>query len=192
MFFYKSVVPYLGPYPQTYCSAIAHNELALEFSINLQQKGGAKPVIRVAVEPVSSISGTDEDPFNLSPIGEYLSHLKDISVKGYDDRVFNYFYPRHTLDGNECKILQDRNEAIRERSQAAFGFDLKPHGICVKGCTFPGVKCHANGTDLNTVAIESVQEFLGDADSHGALNMIKHYVETTDERSELGFVYSND
>ncbi|CAI7666331.1 unnamed protein product [Penicillium pancosmium] len=192
MFFYRSVVPYLGPYPQIYRSAMTHNELPLELSINFQQLGGSKPVIRVAVEPVTSLSGTEEDPYNMSPIHDYLSHLENINVEGYDDRVFKHFYPKHTLDKAECQKLQDQNEAIRERSQAAFGFDLKPNGISVKGYTFPGVKCHALDTDLCSVAIGSVQEYLGDADRYGTLNMIKDYVKTTDEKVNFGFVYSND
>lgn len=192
IFFYRSVVPCLGPYPQTYRSAMTHNELPLEISINFQQSGDAKPVIRVAMEPVASLSGTAEDPYNMRPIRDYLSHLESIKTEGYDDRVFEHFYPKHTLDRAECQKLQDQNEVIRERSQAAFGFDFKPNGISVKGYTFPGVKCHAAGKELWSVAIGSVQEYLGDGDRHGTLDMIKDYVEMTDERVNFGFVYSND
>ncbi|KAE8168346.1 aromatic prenyltransferase [Aspergillus tamarii] len=192
MFFYTSVVPYLGPYPQTFPSAMTHNELPLELSINFQQLGGKRPVVRVAVEPITTISGTKEDPYNLSPIRGFLTRLEKLSPEGYDDRLFEHFYPKHTLNEIECQQLQVKNEAVRELSQVAFGFDLKPNGISVKGYTFPGVKCHAAGTDLCSVVIGSVQEYLGDADSYNTLDLIKDYIETTDSRANFGFVYSHD
>ncbi|KAE8423801.1 aromatic prenyltransferase [Aspergillus pseudocaelatus] len=192
MFFYTSIVPYLGPYPQTFPSAMTHNKLPLELSINFQQLGGKRPVVRVAVEPITSISGTKEDPYNLSPIRDFLTHLGKLNPEGYDDRLFEHFYPKHTLNETECQHLQAKNEAIRELSQVAFGFDLKPDGISVKGYTFPGVKCHAAGTDLCSVVIGSVQEYLGDADRYNTLGLIKDYIESTDSRANFGFVYSND
>ncbi|KAJ6096115.1 hypothetical protein N7486_006861 [Penicillium sp. IBT 16267x] len=66
---------------------MTHNELHLDLSINFQQLGGASPVVRVAVEPITSISGTKKDPYNLSPIRDFLDGLersipKDMTV-GY-------------------------------------------------------------------------------------------------------------
>ncbi|KAI9045986.1 aromatic prenyltransferase [Aspergillus affinis] len=191
-FFYTSVVPYLGPYPQTFPSAMTHNELPLELSVNFQQLGGAKPVIRVAVEPLTSISGTSEDPYNLSPIREFLARLEELNPAGYDSRLFEHFYPMHTLDERECQLLQARSEAIRELSQVSFGFDFKPDGISIKGYTFPGLKCHAAGTDLCSLVIGSVQEYMGDSDRHDALCLIKEYIDTTEARANFGFVYSQD
>ncbi|KAJ5993274.1 aromatic prenyltransferase [Penicillium sp. IBT 35674x] len=192
IFFYTSIVPFLGPYPQRFPSAMTHNELPLELSINFQQLGGATPVVRVAVEPVTSISGTKEDPYNVSPIREFLDRLEKINPEGYDSRLFEYFYPKHTLSEIECQKLQSKNEAIRELSQVSFGFDLKPDAISVKGYTFPGLKCHATEEDLCSVVIGSVQEYLGDADRYKTLDMIKEYIATTDSRLNFGFVYSHD
>ncbi|KAL4913683.1 tryptophan dimethylallyltransferase-domain-containing protein [Aspergillus aurantiobrunneus] len=160
MFFYTAIVPYLGPYPQRFPSAMTHNELPLELSINFQQLGGARPVIRVAVEPITCISGTKDDPYNLSPILEFLDRLEKLNPEGYDSRLFKHFYPKHILDRSQCQKLQAKQEAIRELSQVAFGFDLKPNGISVKGYTFPTLKCHAAGKDLCSVVLGSVQEGL--------------------------------
>ncbi|KAE8306956.1 aromatic prenyltransferase [Aspergillus transmontanensis] len=182
MFFYTSIVPYLGPYPQNFPSAMTHNELPLELSINFQQLGGAKPVIRVAVEPITSISGTNEDPYSLSPIRDFLTRLEKLNPEGYDSCLFEHFYPKHTLIESECQKLQAKNEAIRELSQVAFGFDLKPGGI----------SCHAAGEDLCSVVIGSVQEYFGDADCCNTLGLIKDYIEMTDAKANFGFVYSND
>ncbi|KAF7526805.1 hypothetical protein PCG10_003874 [Penicillium crustosum] len=192
MLFYTSVVPYLGPYPQKFPSAMTHNELPLELSINFQQSGGARPVIRVAVEPVTSISGTKEDPYNMSPIRDMLSHLEKLNIEGYDPRLFEHFYPKHTLDRSESQKLQQRNESIRELSQVAFGFDLKPDRISVKGYTFPGLKCHLTGEDMCSVVTESIQEYLGDADCYNTVGLMKEYIETTEARANFGFVYSHD
>ena len=139
-FFYTSIVPFLGPYPQKFPSAMTHNELPLELSINFQQLGGTSPVIRVAVEPLTSLSGTKEDPYNLSPIRDFLDRLAELNSKGYDSRLFEHFYPKHTLDRSECQKLQAKNEKTPELSQVAFGFDLKPGDISVKGYTFPVLK----------------------------------------------------
>ncbi|CRL20397.1 Aromatic prenyltransferase, DMATS type [Penicillium camemberti] len=192
MFFYTAVVPYLGPYPQKFPSAMTHNELPLELSVNFQQLGGARPVIRVAVEPVTSISGTKEDPYNMSPIRDILSHLEKLNIEGYDPRLFEHFYPKHTLDKIESQKLQQKNESIRELSQVAFGFDLKPDRISVKGYTFPGLKCHLTGKDMCSVVTESIQEYLGDADRYNTIGLMKDYIETTEARANFGFVYSND
>ncbi|KAB8201327.1 aromatic prenyltransferase [Aspergillus parasiticus] len=173
MFFYTSIVPYLGSYPQNFPS-------------------GAKPVIRVAVEPITSISGTNEDPYNLSPIRDFLTRLEKLNPEGYDSRLFEHFYPKHTLNESECQTLQAKNEAIRELSQVSFGFDLKPGGISVKGYTFPALKCHAAGEDLCSVVIGSVQEYFGDANCYNTLGLIKDYIEMTDAKANFGFVYSND
>lgn len=192
IFFYTCIVPYLGPYPQTFPSAMTHNELPLELSINFQQLGGAKPVIRVAMEPVTSISGTQADPYNLSPIRDFLDRLEKLNLKGYDARLFEYFYPKHTLNSSESERLQARNESIRELSAVSFGFDLKPGTISVKGYTFPFLKSYAAGEDMYSAVIGSVQEYLGDSDTHNTMGLIKEYIETTEARQNFGFVYSND
>ncbi|OQD74811.1 hypothetical protein PENDEC_c009G00316 [Penicillium decumbens] len=192
MFFYTSVVPFLGPWPQTFPSAMTHNELPLELSINFQQTDSARSIVRVAVEPITSISGTKEDPYNLSPIRDFLDRLEVLNPEGYDNRLFEHFYPKHTLSESECQELQAKNESIRELSQAAFGFDLKPDNISIKGYTFPGVKCLATGGDLPSLVIGSIQEYLGDADKHNALGLVKEYIDTTDSKANFGFVYSQD
>ncbi|PLB50336.1 putative tryptophan dimethylallyltransferase [Aspergillus steynii IBT 23096] len=192
IFYHACIVPYLGPYPQTFPSAMTHNELPLELSINFQQRGGASPVIRVAVEPLTSVSGTSQDPYNLSPIRDFLSRLEQLDLEGYDSRVFEHFYPQHTLSERECRDLQARNEAIRELSQVSFGFDLKPDGIAAKGYTFPALKCHAAGTDLCSVVLGSVRAYLGAADRYNTLGLMQEYIETTDARDNFGFVFSHD
>lgn len=191
-FFYEFIVPYLGPYPQKFRSAMTHNELPLELSTNFQQLGNARPVVRVAVEPITSLSGTKEDPYNLSPIRDFLDGLEKLNPPGYDGRLFEHFYPKHTLNPSECQKLQAANEPIRELSQVSFGFDLKPAGLSVKGYTFPASKCHAAEQDLYAVVLGSIEEYMGDADSHNTLGLIKEYIETTDARDNFGFVYSND
>lgn len=192
IFFYTSVLPFLGPYPQTFPSAMTHNELPLEFSINFQQLGEAKPVVRVAVEPVTSVSGTKRDPYNLSPVRDFLARLEQLNPEGYDSRLFEHFYPKHTLGQSEDKELRAMKEPIHELSQVAFGFDLKPNGISVKGYTFPTLKCHATSKDMFSFVIGSVQEYMGGADRHNTLGLIKDYIETTDAKDNFGFVYSHD
>ena len=194
-FFYALIVPYLGPYPQNFRSAMTHNELPLELSINFQQLGNTRPVVRVAVEPITSLSGTKADPYNLSPIREFLDALEKLNPEGYDSRLFEHFYPKHTLSTSECQKLLAENEPIRELSQVSFGFDLKPSGISVKGYTFPALKCHAAEQDLCSAVLDSVREYLGDSDCHNTLPLIRDYIETTettDARANFGFVYSND
>lgn len=192
MFFYTSVVPFLGPYPQKFPSAMTHNELPLELSINFQQTDSSRSIVRVAVEPITSVSGTKQDPYNLSPIRDFLDRLERLNPEGYDNRLFEHFYPKHTLNEKECLDLQAKDESIRELSQVAFGFDLKPDNISVKGYTFPGVKCLATGEEMSNVVIESIQEYLGDEDRHNTLGLIKEYIDTTDSKANFGFVYSHD
>ncbi|KAF4771642.1 hypothetical protein HAV15_004720 [Penicillium sp. str.  len=127
MLFYTSVVPYLGPYPQKFPSAMTHNEL-----------------------------------------------------------------PPGTQHQFSTSKLQQKNESIRELSQVAFGFDLKPDKISVKGYTFPGLKCHLTGKDMCSVVTESIQEYLGDADRYNTIGLMKEYIETTEARANFGFVYSHD
>lgn len=191
-FFRGIVVPWLGPFPQKFPSAVTHSGLPLEFSVNFQQHGKSNPVVRLAVEPLSVLSGTNSDPNNQHAISQYLSFLESLGLEGYDGRLFKSFVPLHTVNDSLHEALNQLNEKTHEHSQVAFGFDLKPLGTSVKGYTFPTLKCKATNRKLFEIILESIKGHAEDGLSHSALGPIGDYVHERNGYDQLGFVFSWD
>ncbi|KAJ5219030.1 Aromatic prenyltransferase DMATS type [Penicillium cinerascens] len=187
-FFSQVLIPSLGPYPFSFRSAITRSGLPLEFSVNYQQRGETGPVVRVGFEPLAAASGTEHDLYNQKPPVDFLNKLQKLGLPGYDDFLFRYFLDAHTLNSRERDQLQGKAiEGSQLTSQAAFGFDLKPEGISVKGYTFPAMKCHLGGEEFGPFVNESVKPLLAQMGPLPALDMATEYLEETKGASQFAF-----
>ncbi|KAJ5192835.1 Aromatic prenyltransferase DMATS type [Penicillium cf. viridicatum] len=187
-FFSQVLVPSLGPFPFSFRSAITRSGLPLEFSVNYQQNGGLAPVVRVGFEPVAAASGTKDDLYNQKPPVDLLDKLQKLGLPGYDDSLFRYFLDAHSLNSQEREKLQEKAiEGSQLTSQAAFGFDLKPEGVSVKGYTFPAMKCHLSGEEFGPFVAESVKPLLDRMGPLPGFDMVTDYLEDTKGASQFAF-----
>ncbi|KAJ5589682.1 Aromatic prenyltransferase DMATS type [Penicillium hetheringtonii] len=188
-FFSQVMIPSLGPYPFSFRSAITRSGLPIEFSVNYQQRGEAAPVVRVGFEPLAATSGSEEDRYNQKPPIDLLDKLQKLPIPGYDDTLFRYFLDAHTLSHEEREQLKEKPaiEGSQLTSQAAFGFDLKPEGISIKGYTFPAMKCHLNGKEFGPFVAESVKPLMERMGPLPAFDMVTDYLEETKGASQFAF-----
>ncbi|KAJ5766296.1 uncharacterized protein N7511_003912 [Penicillium nucicola] len=187
-FYSQILLPLLGPFSQSYRSAITRSGLPVEFSVNYQQRGNTKPVVRIGFEPVAQASGTPDDLYNQIPITVMISRLKQLNIPGFDDELFQHFLLTHTVDADEKVILSgNKMEGSSLTSQAAFGFDLKPDNISIKGYTFPALKCHARGAGFGATIAESITQLEPRIGHFGSFDMVNAYLEETDGYSQFAF-----
>ncbi|KKK12912.1 hypothetical protein P175DRAFT_0528284 [Aspergillus ochraceoroseus IBT 24754] len=187
-FYGQVLIPLLGPYPLSFRSAITRSGLPVEFSVNYQQRGEVDPVVRIGFEPVAMASGTPSDPYNQIPISTLLDRLKQLDLPGFDDDLFQHFLTMHTLSAAEREVMaQKKMEGSDLTSQAAFGFDLKPNTISVKGYTFPALKCHAQGSGFGTVISESIKPLENRIGHFDSFDMVNDYLEETNGYSQFAF-----
>ncbi|RAH51240.1 putative tryptophan dimethylallyltransferase [Aspergillus brunneoviolaceus CBS 621.78] len=187
-FYTQVLIPHLGPYPFAFRSAITRSGLPLEFSVNYQQKGGAEPVVRIGYEPVSAESGTEKDLYNQLPVLDLLKRLEEVQIPGFDASLFHHFLEHHTLSATDKDSLtRNKMEGSNLTSQSAFGFDLRPQAVSVKGYTFPGFKCHASGRSFGKLFAESIQPIADRIGHFPSFDKVNEYLEETNGYSQVAF-----
>lgn len=189
LIFYREVLlPLMGPYPRTFRSAITRSGLPVEFSVNYQQCGDTHPVVRIGFEPVLATSGTEEDMYNQKPVSILLEQLERLDIPGFDASLLEHFLEQHTLSASErTKLTQNKMVGSDLTSQYAFGFDLKPRALSVKGYTFPALKCHATGRNFGDVIAESVDSIKNQIGSFPSFDMVNDYMKETNGYSQFAF-----
>ncbi len=189
LIFYREVLlPLMGPYPYTFRSAITRSGLPVEFSVNYQQRGEAEPVVRIGFEPVLASSGTEDDLYNQKPVSILLGQLERLNIPGFHASLLEHFHEQHTLSASErTKLIHNKMTGSDLTSQYAFGFDLKPGAISVKGYTFPALKCHASGRDFGSVIAESVSSIKEQIGSFPSFDMVNDYMQETNGYSQFAF-----
>ncbi|KAI1921705.1 hypothetical protein LOZ65_003666 [Ophidiomyces ophidiicola] len=192
-FYAQTIVPRLGPYPQTFRSSMTRSGLPLEFSINYQQYGKA-PVVRVGFEPLSELSGSDTDPFNKIPAGELVAALAKQNLAGFDTQLWDQAIKHHTVNETEEASIEGMDlDGGYIRSQTTFGFDFVGAGnLSVKGYTFPALKSQVTGIPMAQLMAESVKSMEPLVDCSAAFSMVHAYLTDTayDDKSffSLDFV----
>jgi DMATS type aromatic prenyltransferase len=189
MTFYSQVlIPRLGPYPASFRSAITRSGLPLEFSVNYQQNGGVDPVVRIGFEPVSAESGTQNDLYNQVPVLDLLKALEQLKIPGFNDSLFRYFLTCHTLSDTERGVLtRKKMEGSNLTSQSAFGFDLRPDVVSVKGYTFPALKCHTGGRSFGELIADSIEPLSQSMGHFPAFDLVNDYLQETNGYSQAAF-----
>ncbi|KAL5359464.1 aromatic prenyltransferase [Aspergillus floccosus] len=186
-FYYRVLVPALGPYPQTYSSTITGTGLPVEFSVNYQEHGD-KTVVRIGFEPVTSLSGTARDPYNQRAPSSLLNRVANIDPKNFDDRLWHYFAHEHTVTPIERARLN--GEAIQGselRTSMTFGFDLKDGDVVVKGYSSPAKKVQATKKTLGDLMANSIRNLRSEMDCEEAFNTVHSYMEEINGYNKFAF-----
>nr|L0E168.1 RecName: Full=Prenyltransferase phqI; AltName: Full=Paraherquamide biosynthesis cluster protein I [Penicillium fellutanum]AGA37276.1 prenyltransferase [Penicillium fellutanum] len=187
-FYIQVLIPFLGPHPHQFRSAITRSGLPLEFSVNYQQRGDIDPVVRIGFEPVAAASGTEIDPYNQIPVVDLLNQLEVLNIPAFDPSLFRYFLDAHTVNGHEKGLLKEKKiEGSELTSQSAFGFDLKEKAISVKGYTFPAIKCTLNEKGFGNFISESIQPLAAQMGPIPSFDMVHSYLEGTNGYSQFAF-----
>ncbi|RLL97456.1 hypothetical protein CFD26_102625 [Aspergillus turcosus] len=186
-FYYKFLVPALGPYPQRYSSAITRSGLPLEFSANYQEHGGS-PVIRIGFEPVNALSGTARDPYNQYTVASLLGQISNLRPKGFDDRLWHYFAHEHTVSAAEREQLNgEKVHGSELKSQMAFGFDLKGGDIVVKGYSFPALKVQVSNKSFGDLMESSIRKLQDEMDCTAAFEKVNSYMHEVNGYNQFAF-----
>ncbi|KAF7179608.1 hypothetical protein CNMCM7691_008656 [Aspergillus felis] len=177
IFYYRVLVPALGPYPQRYRSALTGGGLPLEFSVNYQEHGGST-VVRIGFEPITSLSGTARDPYNQRAVASLISRVANIDPKNFDDRLWHYFAHEHTVTTTERERLNGETVHGSElRSAMVFGFDLKDGDIVVKGYSFPAIKVQASGRSFGDLIRSSIRKLQSEMNCEEAFDTVHSYMD---------------
>lgn len=183
-FFAQVVVPRLGPYPPIFQSSVTRSGLPFELSVNYQQKG-KPPVVRLGLEPLGELSGSDKDPFNRIPAAELVSALSGMQLQNFDTQLWDLAARYQTVNDEEQKSIKGAQFEAYVRSQFAFGIDVKDGKVSAKGYTFPNLKCKVTGKSMATLIEESIQKMQHLIDCSQGFSMVKTYLDgpAFDERS---------
>ncbi len=188
-FFERQVSPRLGPYPARFRSSVTVSGQPIELSVNYQQRGDTRPIVRIGFEAMDSYSGSSAiDPFNQLPASDVIRGLSRLGLKGFDPHLFTYFGFTHTLTEEEKARLADPELASRVhlKSQYGFGIDLKNGSVVVKGYTFPGLKAIASGQSMSALITDSISQLQPPkANCVDAWEAVKSYLTETDGFNEF-------
>lgn len=188
-FFERQVSPRLGPYPSRFRSSVTVSGQPIELSVNYQQRGGTRPIVRMGFEAMDSYSGNREiDPFNQLPASDVIRGLSRLGLKGFDPHLFTYFGFKHTLTKEEKARIAEPELASRVhlKSQYGFGLDLKNNSVVVKGYTFPGLKTIVSGQSMSGLITDSISQLQPPkANCLDAWEAVKGYMDETNGFNEF-------
>ncbi|KAJ5673621.1 dimethylallyl tryptophan synthase [Penicillium longicatenatum] len=88
LFLHQHILPALGPYQGQYKSMLTPAGMPLEFSLNFRGNS-SESTARVAIEPISALSGTEEDPYSKATGIAFVDHLESLGIAGFDTRIFD-------------------------------------------------------------------------------------------------------
>ncbi|EPS25871.1 hypothetical protein PDE_00807 [Penicillium oxalicum 114-2] len=191
---YRSLlVPFLGPHPHQWDSFITYCGLPVEFSINYQDHG--PPTARIGWEPVSHLSGTPDDVFNLHTVEKAVSTLSKLSLKGFDTQLFTHFLKTLTVSHEQAATIDVAQLPIsRFKNQASFGLDLKGGEVTVKCYIYPALKGYVTGYSFRQLLDDALHAGSALAPYPEALSVVHDYMESAglyNQYSFLGFDFVN-
>ncbi|KAF3403541.1 Brevianamide F reverse prenyltransferase [Penicillium rolfsii] len=194
MVLYRSlVVPLLGPQPHQWDSFITYCGLPVEFSINYKDNG--LPTARIGWEPVSHLSGTTKDAFNLHTVNKAVLTLSKLQLKSFDTRLFTHFLNTLTVSQEQADTIDVAQLPIsRFKNQASFGLDLKGGDVTVKCYIYPALKGYVTGQTFQQLIEDAVYSGKALMPYPEALPAVHEYMENAgfyNQYSFLGFDFIN-
>ncbi|KAL4866205.1 hypothetical protein BDV12DRAFT_210651 [Aspergillus spectabilis] len=154
----KCIIPFLGIYPtgdtrERWMSILTRYGTPFELSLNCSQS-----IVRFTYEPINSLTGTSDDPFNTHAIWEALSHL--LPLQNIDLEWFRKLKADLTLNAEESATLSATlvgDDQIRTQNKLAM--DLNPDGTFVtKTYIYPALKALATGKSIHHLIFRSVRD----------------------------------
>lgn len=183
------MIPNFGPHPHTWHASITHSGIPVEFSVNYQSKG--QSTVRIGFEPVTDMSGTSRDPYNLITVSNAINQMSRLSFEGFDPHLFTSFLTSMTLSKQESDMLQGAKlPGSNFKTQAAFGLDLKGDGVTVKCYIYPALKIHVLGLSFHQLLANTVQKLSDVMKCEKVVSIVNNYMEKGgcyNQYSFLGF-----
>lgn len=183
------MIPNFGPCPHTWHASITHSGIPMEFSVNYQSQ--SQSTVRIGFEPVTDISGTSRDPYNLITVSNAMNQISRLSVEGFDPYLFTGFLNLMTLSKQESDVLQGAKlPGSKFKTQAAFGLDLKRDSVTVKCYIYPALKTHVLGLSFHQLLADAVQTLSTVMKCGKAVSIVNDYMEKGgcyNQYSFLGF-----
>ncbi|KAF9887422.1 hypothetical protein FE257_010277 [Aspergillus nanangensis] len=172
IFFREHIIPVLGPVPrraegtdmlQHQWNGVHLTGLNLEFSYNLTHA-----MVRLAVEPVGALAGTDEDPFNTAAIWDFLQRLSTAPLtEKFDTRRFRQFAEALIASEEELgAAMAEEAEGPQRflervgprRTQTLIAMDLNKSGkILGKGYLYPQIKSLITGVPIKRLFFDAIR-----------------------------------
>lgn len=148
LFLHQHVLPALGPYPGQFKSIFTPEGMPLEFSLSFQGSSN-KSTARIGMEPMSALSGTENDPYNKATGNAYVAHLESLGISGFDTQIF------HLVSKAICPPNDQSNEPILEKfwkGSYMLGFDTARGKL--------SAKAYASLITLHLTTQRSVEEIV--------------------------------
>lgn len=185
---YRTVmIPNFGPCPHTWHASITHSGIPMEFSVNYQSQG--QNTVRIGFEPVTDISGTSRDPYNLITVSNAMNQISRLSVEGFDPYLFTSFLTLMTLSKQDSNMLQGAKlPGSKFKTQAAFGLDLKGDSVTVKCYIYPALKTHVSGLSFHQLLADAVQNLSPVMNCGKSVSMVNDYMEKWGNYNQYSFL----
>ncbi|KAL4921475.1 aromatic prenyltransferase [Aspergillus aurantiobrunneus] len=178
----KCVIPFLGVYPldnerERWKSILTRYGTPFELSLNCSQS-----IVRFTYEPINSLTGTTEDPFNTHAIWDALSRL--LPVQSMDLEWFKKLKEDLTTNAEESARLDSAlvgDDQIRTQNKLAM--DLNPDGTFVtKTYIYPSMKALATGRSVHNLIFQSVRDLSKTYPSISSpLSVLEEYLQSRDQ-----------
>ncbi|KAL5338183.1 dimethylallyl tryptophan synthase FgaPT2 [Aspergillus crustosus] len=176
-FYKKCIIPFLGVYPvddkqERWMSILTRYGTPFELSLNCSQS-----IVRFTYEPINTLTGTSEDPFNTHSIWDALSHL--LPLQHIDLEWFKKLKADLTLNTEEStKLNATRISDDQILTQNKLAMDLNPDGTFVtKTYIYPALKSLATGKSIHNLIFNSVRDLAKTTPSIApALSTLEQYL----------------
>ncbi|KAL5358324.1 tryptophan dimethylallyltransferase-domain-containing protein [Aspergillus floccosus] len=178
LFLYKNLLPFTGPYPQPRRYMLQPYGAPMEYSINFQEN--KKEVLRIALEPVSALYGTKDDPYNLKTVTKFESTLGQISPKDHNRDLYKHFANELLVSKKEMEELYQRDTNSDPDAVIAtgvWGFVFREGGdVTIKGYINILLKAKAIGASPRERLNKSLQNLNSVVDYSGSLKLVQEYM----------------
>jgi DMATS type aromatic prenyltransferase len=181
------LVPHLGPFQDTWHCSITHSGIGVEFSVNYQEHGVR--TVRIGYEPVSYISGTARDQYNIITADNAMNRFARLQLPSFDTRLYTGFMKHLSLDIDEAKILKGAKlHSSKFKTQAAFGLDLKGEDVAVKSYVYPALKAHITGKTFRQLLDKAVQGQEDAVQYADAVTLVSDYMTAGNCYNQYSFI----
>ncbi|KAH7308570.1 dimethylallyl tryptophan synthase GliD2 [Stachybotrys elegans] len=180
MLIHHYVLPALGPAPNRQKGAHWDSFMTDDFSpfepsINLH---GGKATVRLGLEPVGPLAGTEEDPLNQIALQQFITSMESFSDVT-DLQLWRHFSNElHVTKGNALSVAQKLGPG-ETLSQNLFAFDLGKSKASLKAYFFPYMKSIETGKTERQLIFDALEKLDGPkCQIASSLSLIKEYVDS--------------
>ncbi|PLB33263.1 aromatic prenyltransferase [Aspergillus candidus] len=188
------ILPVLGPFPNHTKSNspwpyFMNNGDPCDLSINYQ--GGSAPCVRIGIEPIGPMAGTNQDPMNEFAARRLLEDLSRIQTD-IDFQLFDHFRDALVLSNHKARLCWDGIEEHGIKAQGHVALDLHEHSLKVKAYCVPLLRSLTSGVHYVRMMIDSIKTISRDHPITHGLSKVDEYLAATkhllvDSRSCFSF-----